>query len=71
MAPAKAGKRRVRHPAKDSGQAAQLRECTHHFRVSRTIFDAMGKAAAAERRSVSAWVAICVEDRLKSTGYLA
>jgi predicted HicB family RNase H-like nuclease len=41
-----------------------------HFRIRRSVADALDKAAAAEQRTVSAWVAICVEDRLRGGGYL-
>jgi len=47
------------------------RDCSLHFRVPRLVADAIEKAAGAERRTLSAWVAICVEDRLRTEGYLS
>jgi hypothetical protein len=71
--PAKPTKRRARRaPASESAPGSKtLRDRSLHFRLPRAAADALAKAAAAERRTVSAWVAICVEDRLRSGGYLS
>lgn len=47
------------------------RDKTLHFRLETTTAEALEAAAAAEQRSVSAWVAICVTDRLRQEGRLS
>ena len=63
---AKQLKRRAIRPARTSTAGSETtRDRSLHFRVSSKVADLIEKAAAAERRTVSAWVAICVEDRLR------
>jgi hypothetical protein len=47
------------------------RDRSLHFRVPRSVANALERAAKEGRRTVSAWVAICVEDKLRSAGYLS
>jgi hypothetical protein len=71
--PAKTANRRPRRtPARAAAVVGDesLRSYSLHFRVTREVADALEKAATTERRKASAWVAICVEDRLRSAGYL-
>jgi predicted HicB family RNase H-like nuclease len=70
---AKPAKRRARRaPTKVAVAASKTpRDRSLHFRVSSRIADIIEKAAATERRSVSAWVAMCVEDKLRGGGFLA
>jgi len=71
--PAKVVRRRARRTSSTEPPtySKTLRDCSLHFRVPRPVADALEKAAAAERRTVSAWVAICVEDRLRGGGFLS
>lgn len=46
------------------------RDRTLHFRVQARVADALEAVAVEEHRSVSAWVALCVEDRLRKDGRL-
>jgi len=49
---------------------ASPRDKTLHFRVEAQTAEALEAAAAADQRSVSAWVAICVTDKLREQGRL-
>jgi predicted HicB family RNase H-like nuclease len=69
--PAKRRGRRARAKVSPHPAPKPLRERSLHFRISDTVAQALQRAAEAERRSVSAWVAICVEDRLRSGGYFS
>jgi hypothetical protein len=71
--PAKPTVRRTRRvQAREAAAGSKtVRDCSLHFRVPRATAEALDKAATAERRTVSAWVAICVEDRLRGAGYLS
>jgi hypothetical protein len=59
-------------PGKSAGEAnrsrALPRDKTLHFRLEKHTAEALEAAAAADQRSVSAWVAICVTDRLREKG---
>lgn len=69
--PAKRRGRRARAKAPPHAAPKPLRERSLHFRITDTVAQALQTAAEAERRSVSTWVAICVEDRLRTGGYLS
>jgi hypothetical protein len=72
--PATTAKRPSRRsvPKENTGEnSVSRRELALHFRLNKSVAQALEKAAVADRRSVSAWVAICVEDRLREGGYLA
>ena len=73
VTPVKDAKHRSRRKAKAEGASSShtLRDRSMHFRVPRSVAVALERAAKAERRTVSAWVAICVEDHLRSAGYLS
>ena len=71
MATADPAKRRARPQTSKSKEAPQRRDCTLHFRIPGVVLKALKAAANAEKRTTSAWVAICVEERLKSEGYLS
>jgi hypothetical protein len=70
---AKPAKRRARRTTARSAAAGSKtpRDHSMHYRVSIQVAEAIKKAATAERRSVSAWVALCVEDKLRAGGFLA
>lgn len=47
------------------------RDKTLHFRLDAHTAEALELAASTDQRSVSAWVAICVADRLREQGKLS
>lgn len=52
-------------------QRATPRDKTLHFRIETQTAEALEVAAAANQRSVSAWVAICVTNKLREEGWLS
>jgi predicted HicB family RNase H-like nuclease len=67
---AKTAKRRPQRTVAHSESVKKRRDRTLHFRVPVAVVEALAKAANADRRTISAWVANCVEDRLRINGYL-
>lgn len=47
------------------------RDKTLHFRLDSHSAEALEVAASMDQRSVSAWVAICVTDKLRADGRLS